>query len=161
MIHEERDQHLRSFYGDDLIDRLYKFAHGVDPANITQSNDDGKVYVDFDMLLNLMGLPNGLLTPVQYAYWVETGGIHCDVPWGSVKSGWKSAKYEKRYNQYVQTLFTLKSLEGEFKQAYLDRYVATTNAQLQYFRQLQQYITPRREPNPQGPQFYIHSVKKS
>ena len=156
MIHEERDQHLRSFYGDDLINRLYKFAHGVDPEKITKSDNAGKVYVDFFAIPNLMGLPNELLTPVQFAYWKETGGIRSDVPWNSVKTGWMSVKHMTQYNQYVQTLFSLQALEMEFKHAYLDRYVAATTSQLQQFRQFQ-----RQEVSADAPRFYIHSVKKS
>lgn len=130
MNHEERDQCLRSFYGDELIEKIYRTAVGVDPEKITACHD-GKVFVDFANIPLHMGLPSKFVSAANFAYWREHGVLVKDIPWGSLKSGWKSTKYEKDYTVFLQVLFDLKNLEVELVHLYNQRLTTTVNETLQ------------------------------
>lgn len=154
MIHEEREQHLRGFYGDELIEKLYTVAKGVAPEVYYGLSDEGRVYVDFGGISKQIGLPGGLVDPLRFAYWKESGILVDSVPWGSLKAGWKTAKYEKAYSAYLAKVQEMWALELAFAHQYNIKFTAYANVQ---FESLKNAVVTKEEPR----LFFVHSVQKS
>lgn len=154
MIHEEREKHLRDFYGDELIDKLHIVADGVEPELLYGESDEGRIYVDFGGIGKQLGIPLGLVNPVRFAYWKETGILVDDVPWGSLKAGWKTSKYEKEYSAYLTKFQEMWALELTFAHQYNVIFNRYANDK---FESLAKAQPVKEEPR----LYFIHSVQRS